>query len=89
MVFYFEENSGGFLAKIAYNKQKTDNVTDNEREIKITELIKVNNKISTAEMAVMLNVSKRTILRDVKNLKKKNKIKRTGTEKKGHWKLIK
>jgi len=77
MFFNFEESSGGYLVKVGYENQKTDNVTDNvtdnQRNIKIIELIKINNKISSAEMAEILDVTKRTILRDIEKLK--NKVK--------------
>jgi len=93
MYFKFEENSGGYLVKIGYEKQKTnnvtDNVTDNEREMKIIEFIKLNNKISTIELSKLLNVTKRTILRDIEKLKKQDKLKRIGSEKTGCWKVIK
>jgi ATP-dependent DNA helicase RecG len=65
----------------------TDNVTNNvtDRASKILTLIKENNFISTVQMATILSVSKRTILRDIEKLKKENKIKREGNEKTGHW----
>ena len=92
MFFKFEEISGGYLVKISYEKQKTDNVTDNvtdnQRHIKIIELIKINNKISTTEMAEILDVTKRTILRDIEKLKEQNKVKRIGSDKGGHWEVI-
>ena len=97
MYFSFEENSGGFLIKIGYKNQKTrtiidnvtDNVTDNERQIRVIEFIKSNNKISTKEISEILNISKRTILRDIEKLKKQNRLKRVGSEKGGHWEIIK
>ena len=39
-------------------------------------------------MAEKLNVTKRTILRDIEKLKKQNKIKRTGSNKDGQWEAI-
>jgi fido (protein-threonine AMPylation protein) len=63
----------------------TDNVTD--RDSKIIALIKENNHISTAKMAIILSVSKRTILRDIDKLKQLGKISREGDEKTGHWKI--
>ncbi len=93
MYFDFEENSGGYLVKIGYEKQKTDKVTDKvtdiQRRIKIIELIKINNKISTTEMAEIIDVTKRTILRDIEKLKEQNKVKRIGSEKSGYWQIIK
>jgi len=90
MYFRFEENSGGFLIKIGYKIQKTitiiDNVTDN-RLINILDLIEKNEQISTVKIANQLNVTKRTILRDIEKLKQQNKLIRIGSEKTGYWKI--
>ena len=40
------------------------------------------------EIAGQLNISKRTIRRDIEKLKQQNKLKRIGTEKTGHWEII-
>ena len=66
----------------------TDNVTDNRLK-KIIELINKNNTISTIELSKFINVSKRTILRDIDKLKNQNIIRRIGNEKTGHWQIIK
>jgi fido (protein-threonine AMPylation protein) len=63
----------------------TDNVTD--RISKIMALIKENNHISTAKIATILSVSKRTILRDMDKLKQSGQICRTGDEKTGSWEI--
>jgi len=64
-----------------------DNVPAN-RMITILNLIEKNNKILLQELANILNVSKRTIRRDIEKLKKQNKLKRIGSEKTGHWVII-
>ncbi len=64
-----------------------DNVLDNRLE-KIINLIRKNNKILLREISDQLNVSKRTIRRDIEKLKKQNKLKRVGTEKTGHWVIL-
>lgn len=71
----------------------TDNVTngtDNEynRLTKIITLIIENKNISTIALAKELNVSKRTILRDIEKLKQQNRLKRIGSEKTGYWEII-
>jgi predicted HTH transcriptional regulator len=68
----------------------TDNVTDSvtDRTSKIIALIKENSHISTAKIAVVLSVSKRTILRDIDKFKQSGQIRREGDEKTGHWKII-
>ena len=70
----------------------TDNVTDNvtdKRLKQILHLITDNNTITTNKISNKLNVSKRTILRDIEKLKKQNKLTRVGNEKNGHWEIIK
>ncbi len=64
----------------------TDNVTD--RKSLIISLIQKNNKITTAEIASKLKVTKRTILREIELLKKTGLLKREGKEKNGHWEVI-
>lgn len=72
----------------------TDNVTDvvdNENahiDKYIIKMIKANPKISTSKIAEDLNVSKRTILRHIDELKKKNFLRFVGEAKNGHWELI-
>jgi len=89
----FEEVFNGF--KVTLFKEKLnvpDDVPDNvpdERLNKIIEIIKNNNKILLQEIANQLDVSRRTIRRDIEKLKKQNRIKRIGSEKGGHWEIIK
>lgn len=65
----------------------TDNVTDNvtDRKVKILELMLENDKISVLEIAQKLNVTKRTILREINFLKLKGLVQRLGSEKTGSW----
>jgi len=64
-----------------------DNVVDN-RLNKILELIIENNQISAVQIAKLLNVTSRTVQREIEKLKKLNKLKRAGSEKGGHWEII-
>ena len=57
------------------------------RERQIISLILEDSRIPLNDIAVKLNVSKRTILRDIKNLKKGKIIERIGSEKNGYWKI--
>jgi fido (protein-threonine AMPylation protein) len=74
--------------------EKTENVTDDvtddvtDRSLKIIALIKADNRISTAKIAAILFVSKRTVLRDIEKLKLSGKISREGNEKTGSWEII-
>ena len=65
----------------------TENVTEN-RSKQIIELIKDNNRVSTSELAKRLNVTRRTIARDIENLKHNNIIRRMGADKGGYWEVI-
>jgi ATP-dependent DNA helicase RecG len=69
----------------------TENVTDvTENRLQlIMEILNSNDKISTSEIAKKMNVTKRTILRDIEKLKNDGLIKRIGTEKGGYWKVKK
>jgi len=50
--------------------------------------IKNNNRISIQKLAHSCHVSKSTILRDLKKLKRSGLLKRTGTEKSGFWEVL-
>lgn len=67
----------------------TNNVTNNvtKRQKKIIELIQQDKNISTTRMAEVCGVNKRTILRDIENLKEKY-IRYVGDRKAGHWEVI-
>jgi len=56
---------------------------------KIIKYIEANSTITVVELALMLHVSKRTVLRDIEKLKTENKLARTGSEKAGHWEIVK
>ena len=62
------------------------NVTDN-REETILKLVEENKEISTAKIAERLNISRRTVLRDIEKLKQQGRIKRVGGEKSGYWEI--
>jgi len=87
MYFVFEKNSGGFLVKIGYVKQKTEDVVE-DRLKKIIDLIKDNKDISASQIAKVLDISSRTVQRDIDRLKKQKKLQRVGPEKGGHWQII-
>lgn len=76
-----------------YNADATQNVTNNvtngltDRQKKIIGLIKENKKVSTAEMAEICQVNKRTILRDIEKLKDKY-IRYVGDRNIGYWDII-
>ena len=63
------------------------NVVD-DRLNKILSLISDNNQISALQIAKLLNVTSRTIQRDIEKLKELNKLKRSGLAKGGQWEII-
>jgi ATP-dependent DNA helicase RecG len=64
-----------------------DNVVDKRLEF-IIEIILKNNQLSAVQIAKKLDVSSRTVQRDLDKLKQEGKLKRIGSEKSGYWKII-
>jgi len=82
-----EEVFNGFKVTIFKAKSNvTENVTET-RQLKILQLIKENDKISTTEIAKLIGVVRRTIARDIDTLKEKGVIKRIGPDKGGYWEV--
>lgn len=54
---------------------------------RILELLIDNPKITMAKMAERLNVAKRTIEREVKQLRETGRVERVGSKRFGHWKI--
>ena len=75
------------------DKDVTDNVTDNthtykdanDRRKRLVDIIRTNENVSIFELAKLVGVSRRTILRDIEILKTEGKLQRVGSEKAGHW----
>ncbi len=55
--------------------------------VKILELIHHNSSITTIEMAEQLNLSTRTIEKNIKLLRESGKLERVGADKGGYWKI--
>ena len=73
-----------------------DDVADNkswvnvkDRRKKLIELLSDNNGISISELALIMNVTDRTVDRDISWLKEHGYINREGTSKRGYWKVLK
>ena len=92
----FENFQHGFRVTV-YSKHSNvvdsvvDGVVENEssKEAKIAELIVHNGKISAVEIARRLGISERTAQRYIKALQAKQAIRRIGSDKGGHWEVIK
>lgn len=66
-------------------KDVTKDVTKENRGIKIFDLMKSKPGITVDEIASHLELTRRTILRGIDNLKKQNKVERIGGRKNGYW----
>jgi ATP-dependent DNA helicase RecG len=74
------------------NEEVSENVTENvteNREQKILQIIDENNKITTEEIAKLVGVVRKTIARDIDTLKAKGVLSRIGSDKTGHWEIVK
>lgn len=65
-----------------------ENVQEKTREEQILELLQKNNAISIRELAEQLDLTTKTIQRDLDKLKSQNLIRRVGPDKGGYWEII-
>lgn len=70
-------------------KKDTINDTIKNRQSEILDLIKKTPSITRKEIAQKLNISDPTVARDIKILQEMGIIKRNGSNKTGHWEIIK
>ena len=64
------------------------NVPVNKTQRKILELLQANNNLTYENLAVTLNLNRKTIMRNLNDLKNKNLIHRVGSNKSGYWEII-
>jgi len=76
------------ILKTIQNVPKDDPKNVPNRESKLLDLIKENDKITIKELAKYFNVSDKTIKRDIEKLKNENKLKRNGSARKGWWEIL-
>ncbi len=70
------------------NENSIDNFKEiSKRQKRIIEIIRDNASITQEEMASILNISRFTIIREIKVLEEKGIIKRIGSNKTGNWKI--
>ena len=65
-----------------------DDVTENSRLDRIIDLMRRNKRISVRQIAKELDVTSRTIFRDIEALKTSGKIRREGSDKSGTWVIL-
>lgn len=63
----------------------TEKLTPGERQREILHMMAENDRVSVGTMVRNLQVTKRTVLRDIDKLKKQNLVIREGSEKSGRW----
>lgn len=84
----FEENVGKDVGRNV-GRDYSKKIDKNQRLDEIAAIIKENNKITISELSDILNVSDKTIERDIKKLQDDKRIKRLGNNPKhGYWELI-
>lgn len=77
--------------KLETNKVTPQGIELNKPEkssAKIVQLMKGNKYITIPEIAVLINITERSVERNIANLKKQNKIYREGADKGGYWRVI-
>ena len=82
------------LSNVIFNRKHVDkndpeNVTENvtERFNLLLDKIKVNPFVTTTELAIICNVTRMTIHRDLEKMKQQGLITRVGPDKGGHWEV--
>lgn len=55
---------------------------------KIIEYIENNSQVTIPQLAKLIGVTERTIERNIQELKKENRLKRIGSDRGGHWKVM-
>ena len=71
-----------------HSENVQENVQEKDRTKIILELFQKDNKISIRELAEQLQLTSKTIQRDLDKLKEKNIIRRVGPDKGGHWEIV-
>ena len=79
----FNENS------FNYTKEKFENIDLNKLQNNILKIINDKPNITQEELALILDVNKRTIIRNFKRLIEEDYLIRVGAKKNGYWKIIK
>jgi len=80
-------NPGGLVSAILPEEFGTKSSL--KSSLKILELISKNERITTNEMAEVLNISRRAITKQLSKLKEEGSLKRIGSRKAGKWLILK
>ena len=80
------EAAGNIIADVA--KMDTTQTTTQTTTQRIIEMMKANSEITIEELAATCEITRDGVNYHIRNLKKKNKIRRIGGDFGGHWKVI-
>ena len=78
-----------FITEVPLKMLFNSNDTINDRQNNIINAIKINKTVTIDQLSEKCNVTRLTIIRDLKKLKEQNIIKRIGPNKGGYWEVIK
>lgn len=85
----FRENDVNVVSEGASEKiPKMSEKTSEKTSEKIIGFIKANSQITIQELAARINISERSIERNLQKLQHENKLERVGPDKGGHWRII-
>lgn len=71
---------------LEFTEKFTEKFTESEQ--KILNILIENPYITQMKLSEILGISKRSIVKNMKNLKNNKKIERIGSDKKGYWKIL-
>ena len=87
VIFYRRLQNGGFSKNVPVKRLEWSELS--EREQQILKLIIVNPRISRVQLSNVVGINPSAIQKHITNLKKKQILKRIGSDKGGHWVIIK
>ena len=79
------------IRKSYFSDNDTQNDTQNslsERQKKIVEILRKDNRVSIEELTSILSISESTVIRDIRKIRKFMSIKWVGPSKGGHWEVV-
>jgi ATP-dependent DNA helicase RecG len=85
----YKYDFSGFILEFNLISQNIPDETSVKTSVKIFEAIESNDQITIPELAELIGVTTRSIERNIQNLQQEGKLVRIGSDKGGHWKIIK
>lgn len=86
---YYDKDYGTYdLAKQKYYKVNDSAIILTNLQSEIVNIIKENSRVTQAEIAEKLKVSRQTVAVNLKKLSEKGAVERIGTNREGYWKVL-